>query len=395
MKLRAVSSEPPEAPTKVERQILTSYDDGAKDSGSQIRPWWLAKLCRNRRLMRGCILQLKQESGEELFLLLILAIQTPLLACFRKLAVSMLTAAGPSCSMTATAEDSMSSWEHVFSYQGSPYVFSDEPLFAGSPELLVVLGATFLGDDIVVCDGVWEDLSTFLGDLPGDASAQSSASAKRCTSPSVDMLKANPWLGEVFKMDEERATKKATMGTKASDRHSKPQQAHDDDGDDLPEGAGEGDAVTVGMVFDELYRKREEVGVVDLSEGKDFSTHLLGGAWTAANKGSCYDAFQGRAHGGAPSTWCEKYLLCKTMRFSTRLYGDKDACTLAKAWCSRMQLFYCLWQKSGDDNYSFAADADSSWTMPPDFVALFQGGSQAAKDRCHQVLGVKPGKPVK
>ena len=75
--LRVVSSEPPEAPTTVERQILTSYDDGAKDSGSQIRPWWLAKLCRNRRLMRGCILQLKQESGEELFLLLILAIQTP------------------------------------------------------------------------------------------------------------------------------------------------------------------------------------------------------------------------------------------------------------------------------------------------------------------------------
>eukprot|EP00974_Lingulodinium_polyedra_P036955 3544507-Lingulodinium_polyedra.AAC.1 len=68
----------------------------------------------------------------------------------------------------------------------------------------------------------------------------------------------------------------------------------------------------------------------------DFTVALRGGPSLQRAKGVPYDAFQGMARKGPPEEWCTAAGLQKTMRFSTKEFGEGDACILAKAFCHRM-----------------------------------------------------------
>ena len=78
------------------------------------------------------------------------------------------------------------------------------------------------------------------------------------------------------------------------------------------------------------------------AEGKNFNIRMLKGLWTLQHKGVAFDAAQGWTSGKDALTFCEKWHLQTTMRFSTGDCGEHAAITLARAWCSKMQDLFDL-----------------------------------------------------
>jgi hypothetical protein len=99
-------------------------------------------------------------------------------------------------------------------------------------------------------------------------------------------------------------------------------------------------------VFEELQAARKLlVGPVDTIE--HFKVSPLGGAWTAANLGVAFEAYQGKAVGAHVGEFCQRYHLQKAARFDVNLYSPEGSVTMATFWCERMTFFYEYWLDVG------------------------------------------------
>ena len=74
--------------------------------------------------------------------------------------------------------------------------------------------------------------------------------------------------------------------------------------------------------------------------------------------------------------------------------GDNVACSLAKAWCSRLLFFFDEFQDPGNDKNVFDERADEGWVPLADFAAIQTGADAVAQARCAQFIAIMPLSPV-
>ena len=244
-------------------------------------------------------------------------------------------------------------------------------------------------------DGEWMPLAGFLEKFrEGKAEASSAPRAPSTVSRSTDALKEQPWVLGVFWVVEQRE-KKSQLARKQRVSSSKARKVvKDNDGQSSSSEEEEFDAeenADIGQALDELHRATEDAALRPGGDSTDFITVILGGGWTMTHKGKAYDVFRLGARVRA-NRFCERCGLQKSMRFSVTLFGDNVACSLAKAWCSRLQFFFDEFQDSGNDGHIFDECAAKGSVKLADFLRFTDGrgcqrtGSLRA-NRCDHASG--------
>ena len=144
----------------------------------------------------------------------------------------------------------------------------------------------------------------------------------------------------------------------------------------------------IGQASDESHRAREDAALRPGGDSTDFITVIFGCGWTVTHKGMAYDASHGRGAHVRANRSCELCGFQKSMRFSVALFGGNVACSLVKAWYSRLQFLFDEFQDSGNDRHLFDERAGEGWVLRADFAAIQTGGSAAAQDRCAQIVAI-------
>ena len=93
-------------------------------------------------------------------------------------------------------------------------------------------------------------------------------------------------------------------------------------------------------LFEELYRKREEWFQIARPRGSDFTFTILGGPWSFAQSGKATDSCIARASTADSKSWCTRYGMNQTARFSIALYGETGAAVMSQTWADKLQYYY-------------------------------------------------------
>lgn len=188
---------------------------------------------------------------------------------------------------------------------------------------------------------------------------RASTSKKTRTAPSTvspELCEEYPWLSAAVGAQGRRGSGSASKANDASAPSAT---------DVLPE-------EVIDAAWDELLAKRREHEAVNDCLGASFTTKVLGGRWTRANKKKAFDAVIGMAVGASAKAWCRQYGLNIEASYAFNKYGNDAATQMAVEWCRRMSHFHDIYLASGDKMYIYSKDdlgsyeEDSEWL---DFLA--------------------------
>ena len=169
----------------------------------------------------------------------------------------------------------------------------------------------------------------------------------------TEVLRRFPWLAGSFEEDDaaEKAAKQKGRGSARED-----ESLWDLDDDEVED------------VFEELRNMRAELAANgDAVQQADFHWDLLGGGWTARNKGKVFDAVSCSSRAGSDQEiFCEVYHIGKTARFDITAYELQGCIIMANFWCFRAQYHWSIYDKhrKGEPNYIFTAEDVAGLKVP-------------------------------
>ena len=118
---------------------------------------------------------------------------------------------------------------------------------------------------------------------------------------------------------------------------------------------------------------------------------VLGGAWTAAHKGSAFDAFRAAPKAGSEAeSWAVAYHIGRLAQFHISLYGVGGSNDLAKAYAHKCQWFYNLWRSIDKGKYYFSEEDCSSYEAPSSLDELASTLSGRALTRARWLRDLWP-----
>jgi hypothetical protein len=197
----------------------------------------------------------------------------------------------------------MSSAKHAFTCDFSASKSCDDLPPSVADDVQVLAKLVHVGGKTVWCNVDPVPLRTYLDLLPRVESVERPGPAPRRASggdgdPQESLVRQYPWLQDYW--DTSQATT--------------PQDSSDDVGDHV-----EIDDACVEHAFEELERRRAEWAEAPEERFEDFGVRLLGGEWTARERGVACDAFQAYARGALATAFCAGRGLAKTSRFEIAL----------------------------------------------------------------------------
>jgi hypothetical protein len=248
----------------------------------------------------------------------------------------------------------MSSAKHAFTCDFSASKSCDDLPPSVADDVQVLAKLVHVGGKTVWCNVDPVPLRTYLDLLPRVESVERPGPAPRRASggdgdPQESLVRQYPWLQDYW--DTSQATT--------------PQDSSDDVGDHV-----EIDDACVEHAFEELERRRAEWAEAPEERFEDFGVRLLGGEWTARERGVACDAFQAYARGALATAFCAGRGLAKTARFEIALYGEANAAVLARGWAHKMQWHYTRYVASGGEHYVFPAAELAMYREPTEFVRV-------------------------
>ena len=281
-------------------------------------------------------------AGKEAFLFLF-AHQSPFLCGFLRLVpAEQVLPCVSSMSMSDIISASLQVFRHKFQARWGEYVLGHEVTTGEVPNVFVVPGIHLRGD-MYVSNGLMWTLSDWVEDLP--AKPQSvQPKPKRVPAPSEPAaLVKHRWLAAYM-------APAASQGASGSGTGS----SGDGGGNRASTEVADVDEDLVEQAFMKLDDMREEFRQGMALDGDDFKCNVLGGVWTAANKGVAGDRVKVWAGSAEVKQFCDNYSLPKEISFSRRLYTPRGATALALLWSRRMQHFYSVWSMVEDTGYRFS-----------------------------------------
>lgn len=150
--------------------------------------------------------------------------------------------------------------------------------------------------------------------------------------------------------------------------------------------------VIVEEIFEQLRHKRSEV-LGRVAPGACFPVRLLGGAWTARNRGVPFDAFKAECANREIGSFCTVFSLPRSARFDISLYGEAGASLLAHSWSAKMAFFYELYMEDASDTFRFDL-GNLNFEFGEEFNAFVSGLRGRAASRAAQLRDLRPVNPV-
>ena len=250
----------------------------------------------------------------------------------------------------------------------------------------VMFGLVHVGDDQVFSNRCWKPLAGVLRAIPHKTTAAGSRGPKQASVPrsaAAVVIEQYPWL-------------EATMFGSAKQQHGHSRSKTPngaprvgDEGDDSD--IGEFNDSDVEGALDELRARREAWAGVDTAVPEFFRVSLLGGSWTAKNKGTAFDAFKGFVPAGSiADDWCVLYRLQKSSRYDITRYTERGANLCASTWCAAMHHFFCIWESQPDAAYKYTEADVRSWQPDREFLDLLPTLSVAARPRAIALVQFRP-----
>ena len=196
-----------------------------------------------------------------------------------------------------------------------------------------LLNIVFLQFGFVTSEGEWLLVRVVLDSLPpvtGDGAETDKAVP--VLKPSRSVIADHPWLLDLYGW-RERAHSSAGASRACGSSKDTADAASDEEGEET--------ALGIDDVWSELHARRKAVAA-EQPVAEAFVWSVLGGAWTAKNKGVCFDAYKGRNATATAKAWARQYSLCPTAGFSGKKHGDHGAQLLAETWAARMSFLLRL-----------------------------------------------------
>lgn len=153
----------------------------------------------------------------------------------------------------------------------------------------------------------------------------------------------------------------------------------------------EPEEVCIDEVFEQLRQRRTEV-LGEAPCGVPFPVKLLGGAWTARNRGVPFDAYKSEAATRDIASFCMCYSLPRSARYDISLYGESGASLMAHAWSKKMSELYRLYYDAGGGDYKFDIE-NLDIHFGDAFEAYASGLEGRAATRARQLCDFKPVNP--
>lgn len=346
------------------------------------KPDWLGWVCEHRDFFRRCIFKLcRHAPGGEPTYKIIFAQQNP------QLLVLMEVLAGAPMERQMTPSELFSEtieWDKSFECQWA-FRFSDDGVFDGISEVKVLTDMVHSTDGRLHTDSDWQSLGSLEELLPkrrpGARRSSNRAPAEKADADWVpEAWLSYPAMWEFLReprVEPEQRQRRVLKKSAPNDPRpvSQPLQSED--------------------ALEALVRRRAEVGESDQEWRRFFVWKLRGGTWAGAMKGIAFDCYAAYTvkDSGADLFVASYGNLRQSAPWSIRMYGDREALTLAKAWIHRLFYFFNIWQGAsecaGGAHQSSMGDAHA-YQEPPEFSALAEGAQGAFASRVKQIRSMVP-----
>lgn len=297
--LRAAATKPPEVDNATKEAVLVYQQ---KNDQVKRRPWWAKNASATRDTLTDSLWEFSVEGSEEepLYGKFLFACQQPIVVVFLLLE-AVASPASASCEIGDIDEDARACWSHRFRPVWPPMTFkSGDDALQEYTTVRILPDSVCVGGNLVVSDSTWEYSENVLPEVTaGDGSTH--AGSKRDDKAWKEMVKAEPWLADLFHLDTTKPgsfdsscmggeTAKASSSSGQVESDSPPQQ----------EVKYECDPLDVPGVYEEMQRHRED-WLGEEADKQDFFVSLVGGRRSKSKLGSAVEAFQGMVRKGGPA----------------------------------------------------------------------------------------------
>jgi hypothetical protein len=261
--------------------------------------------------------------------------------------------------------------------------FSDDGLFDDVVEINVLTNVLHCGSGRMCSDSDWQALASLEAFLPRTTCSRPAKAADESGDGVVELV-PEAWMH--YPAMWEFLTEIVEQKVKRRRNGKTPPDTADRDG--LGPRMGGDEAV------EELIRRRAELGDDPGEEWRTFFCwKLRGGRWTGENKGVAFDCYAAYAlKGTSAETFVSNYAkLRMSGSWSIRLYGDREALVLARAWIHRNFHFLKLWMEGGSrDDHVFSAADVLAYVELPELVALSAEAEGPLAERIVQLRSLQP-----
>ena len=312
---------------------------------------------------------------------LVYAMQSPVVACFVGVREVPVVSDNVGVSRTTGVP-----WAAVYAYDFKDFLYSDSLALPGIEHVDVKLESVFVKGKFVASDSMWARLSDALDGLPRRGGHHVAAPAPPRVQARAEFLKEFPWLADFLHVQAAREHVREAGGGEVGE-HGRAAAR----GEDAAATRGDEAARGEDAIYEELYKKREEIKEAAIESEAHFKWGVLGGAWTAEHLGVDYDCYCSRAASARAKAFCRKFGLAQSFRCSLRQYGEHASTVLCKTWISRVFHFFRQWERSGFlEDFHVAEDAAASWVEPAECAALTLAASARLLQRRQGVLEIAP-----
>ena len=343
--MRAKSVDPPKPPALTVQSQFAAIDLPTPPALTQ--PRWCLTVCRHRDNFKKCVIVVDGPAGKEAFLFLFAHLNPLLCGFLRVVLAEQVLPCVSSMAMSDIISASLTVFRHQFQPRWGEYVLGHEVTTGEVADVFVVPGIHLRGD-MYVSNGVMWSLDDWVDDLP-HVKLQNQQPTKRVPAHTEPELVKYRWLASYMAPASSQGASGSGSGSSGGGGAQASTKVADVDED------------LVDQAFLDLEDLREEHRQGMDLDGDDFNCNVIGGAWTAANKGVAGDRVKVWAGSAEVKQFCDDYHLPREASYSRRKYTPRGASAVAQLWCRRMQHFYNVYMCSSDTKYKFSEiDIDSA-----------------------------------
>ena len=158
--------------------------------------------------------------------------------------------------------------------------------------------------------------------------------------------------------------------------------ASDSDGDACSDSD---DSVDLTDQWAELEALRMEWDTDAQTTCTDFQYKVAGGKWLMQHHGKAADCFKATARGTDAKEWCLRLGMPRSARYEITAYTEPLCAIFGRTWCAKMQFFFDVAQRTGND---VPGPADrAAWQYPSEYIQMLPSltGNGPAQKRIKQM----------
>ena len=372
----------PGMPTDEQKQLFEDKCDRLPKDPLRPFPWWCSQVCPNRSFWKGRAMRSAGSSSGAAWYLILFCKQSPYQVTFLELRERRGVLGGEEDNVSRSAE------HREFDFFPLVILVESEVDFADADaDIMVLSDVRLVGRVALSCHAPQQferlvlmqpQATSTSTDDRGDEHRPSKKARKMTESDRDAYLRQHPWLSAC-----DIGVKSKRKGPAPSSSSSPSSSPFGSSSSTVTWATPAGDAAGPTLEVVEppplppppeeqddallaVYEEGDDHAVDELraerlwwawdrQDEMDFYCRILGGRWTAANRGVAFDAVLASPRSWAKG-WCEEYSWPVSIRFNYARYTPDGAHQLAREWCRRAQFFFSQWSHAEEDPFQYTQD---------------------------------------